>query len=97
MWAKKARSRPVARFHASRLMNMAAPEAQKNGHRVVVLTLVGFNVAKNPTPTKRIPVFVDESAGCAGVFEFVALIIVDEVRLRRPQIRVLRNQFHQLR
>ena len=69
----------------------------KNGHRVVVLALVGFNVAKNPTPTKRIPVFVDESAGCAGVFEFVALIIVDEVRLRRTQIRVLRNQFEQWR
>ena len=31
MWAKKAKSKPVARSQASRLMNNAAPEAQKIG------------------------------------------------------------------
>ena len=65
----------------------------ENGQGLVILFVILFYVTKNSTSAERVTIFVDESAGCAGVFELVAFVIVDKVRLRRTQTRVFRNQF----
>ena len=66
----------------------------ENVHRRVVLTVVGLHCVEHTSATEGIAVFVDETAGSAGILEFFAVGITAELGLHSGDLRVGIHHLH---